>query len=1021
MRFLTHLGRAILLSCLSAYSYAATLTVTTDHDEANARTSNVGTDIYPLSTGCSLREAMQDIVIAALSSPGAMQPFPECGTASKGTSNTIVLAAHAIKVNATEKDPSDINGVGTINYGTLPNIADVASYGSLTVTGGAISCFSDSNAAPPIDGVVMFKFVGNSNATFSGVSFSSCTAPVGSGVAITNDGGGDLNLTGVTFTGIRATNEGNGGCITHGTGNLTITGGSFTGCVTDDGGAIPGGGHGNGGALYIGGVGDSTKVLIGGVTFQGNIAGDRGGAIYLSGTDAVAISMSAFQANIANGNTGTMTSQNPELGGGAIYAATVATHGNDDSDPLINASDFLILNSSFVGNLAPQGTGGAILLTGSNLTWGTLSVGDLSGPVLQVPGGIIASNFSGNVAGGTWATSPVDARAGSGGAVFADSGNVSILDSSFVLSNTSTSASGGAIAFIDPSENHTLAVSNTTFNNNSAALRGGAIANLNSFASTTGNGKITLVNDTIAGNSTATAGGGGGLFNANTFAPDVSISNTIFSDNTGENCNTGIAFTDGTGNLQFNPVTGCGSIANTNDPKLAAAAPFGGVNALVFVMKLNSGSGASDTGTESICAASPIFDLDAALNARPDGGPNCDVGAFESGNSADLSIAKSHTDPFVQGDPGDTYTITVSNVGSSATSGTVTVTDTLPVGLTAASIAGTGWVCVAPPTLSCARSDSLAAGSAYENITLTVSVAANAPTSVTNTASVSGGTDTSAGNDTASDPTNITAVTPDLTITKTHTDPFLLGSAGDVYTLTVSNAGNGATNGTVTVTDVLPSGLTATAIAGSGWVCAALPALSCTRNDALAPATSYPTLALTVSVAANAGSPLTNTATVAGGGETNAGNDTATDVTNIIGIPDLTVSKSHAGNFTPGQVGAVYTITPRNNGTAATTGLVTMTDTLPLGLTATSIIGTGWTCSATPVTGPGSLNCTRSDAMAAKTSYPDISLVVDVAANAPNPLVNTATVSGGGETDTTNDTATDQTTTPVTLQSFGVD
>src|SRR6516165_228289 len=49
----------------------------------------------------------------------------------------------------------------------------------------------------------------------------------------------------------------------------------------------------------------------------------------------------------------------------------------------------------------------------------------------------------------------------------------------------------------------------------------------------------------------------------------------------------------------------------------------------------------------------------------------------------DLTIAKSHMGNFSQGDAADTYTLNVSNIGSGPTTGTVTVTDTLPIGLTA--------------------------------------------------------------------------------------------------------------------------------------------------------------------------------------------------------------------------------------------------------------------------------------------------------------------------------------------------
>src|SRR6185312_8875629 len=106
----------------------------------------------------------------------------------------------------------------------------------------------------------------------------------------------------------------------------------------------------------------------------------------------------------------------------------------------------------------------------------------------------------------------------------------------------------------------------------------------------------------------------------------------------------------------------------------------------------------------------------------------------------------------------------------------------------------------------------------------------------------------------------------------------------------------------------------------------------------------YPVITLTVNVANNAAASVTNTANISGGGQSNTTNDTATNPTTINQLPDLTVTKSHSGNFTQGQVGATYSITATNSGSAATSGTVTVTDTLPAGLTATAISGTGWTC-----------------------------------------------------------------------------
>ncbi len=229
---------------------------------------------------------------------------------------------------------------------------------------------------------------------------------------------------------------------------------TFTTCVVDNGSLVPGGGNGQGGALYIGGVGDNSIATITGAAFSGNIAGQSGGAIYLSNTDAITIAGTAFTANVATGNT--FASGNAEYGGGAIFADATAHAGNTSG---VHVSEFLIFQSSFIGNLATQGTGGAILLTnGGFLTYGSaaFNIGDYKiGKIDGIPGGIVASNFSGNIASGSWDTvnnGALDPRAGAGGAIYA-SGNVTILASSFVGGNTSTKAGGGAIAFNDPGDN----------------------------------------------------------------------------------------------------------------------------------------------------------------------------------------------------------------------------------------------------------------------------------------------------------------------------------------------------------------------------------------------------------------------------------------------------------------------------------------------------------------------------------------------------------------------------------------
>jgi uncharacterized repeat protein (TIGR01451 family) len=92
----------------------------------------------------------------------------------------------------------------------------------------------------------------------------------------------------------------------------------------------------------------------------------------------------------------------------------------------------------------------------------------------------------------------------------------------------------------------------------------------------------------------------------------------------------------------------------------------------------------------------------------------------------------------------------------------------------------------------------------------------------------------------------------------------------------------------------------------------------------------------------------------------------------------------------PGQQGATYSITVANSATApATSGTITVTETVPAGVTLVSMNGYNWTC-------PGGNTCTRTDPLSPGSSYPPITVTVNVAAGAVSPLVNWVSVSEGG-------------------------
>jgi uncharacterized repeat protein (TIGR01451 family) len=129
--------------------------------------------------------------------------------------------------------------------------------------------------------------------------------------------------------------------------------------------------------------------------------------------------------------------------------------------------------------------------------------------------------------------------------------------------------------------------------------------------------------------------------------------------------------------------------------------------------------------------------------------------------------------------------------------------------------------------------------------------------------------------------------------------------------------------------------------------------------------------------------------------------------------PDVTIAKSHSGDFIVGANGGTYTIKVTNHGTGPTTGNITVTDTLPAGLAFVSSTGAGWACSASGQT----VTCTYTGApLAATGGSSTFTLTVSVAPNAITSSLaagfvatNTATVSDPNDSKTTDKSASDPT------------
>ncbi len=313
------------------------------------------------------------------------------------------------------------------------------------------------------------------------------------------------------------------------------------------------------------------------------------------------------------------------------------------------------------------------------------------------------------------------------------------------------------------------------------------------------------------------------------------------------------------------------------------------------------------------------------------------VCTYANSGLPDLTITKTHSGTWRQGDTGKTYTLTATNSGAGSTSGTVSVTDTLPTGLSATAISGTGWTCVLS-TLTCTRSDTLAAGSSYPAITVTVNVAANAPASVTNTASVSGGGQTNTANDTASDPTTISPPLP--TVSKSYSPTSIPADSTTTSTLTImlGNAGSAAQTLSSALTDNVGAGLVITSV--TGGTCTASSTSFSGTTVTYASGASIPAGGCTILVTVKSGTSGSYPNTIpAGALSTNAGSNAAASNTATLTVTpaaDLSITKTGPASAVSGNQ-ITYLLTLGNAGPNAANG-ATFTDSVPGNLTGLSAI-----------------------------------------------------------------------------------
>ena len=214
------------------------------------------------------------------------------------------------------------------------------------------------------------------------------------------------------------------------------------------------------------------------------------------------------------------------------------------------------------------------------------------------------------------------------------------------------------------------------------------------------------------------------------------------------------------------------------------------------------------------------------------------------------------------------------------------------------------------------------------------------------------------------------------TIAKAFSAASLPLNSSVTLTFTLTNP-NPATDLTgVGFSDDMPAGLLIANPDSLGGTCDTSVVTISSSNISMAGATILANTSCTLSIdvlATSAGDQVNTTGAVT---STEGGTGGTATATVTVVVPDLTITKTHTGNFLRPQTGATYTITVSNAGGGDTSSLITVNDNLPAGLTATAIDGgPNWTCTLSP------LQCSRGDVLLAGTSFEPITVTVNVASS----------------------------------------
>ncbi|WP_154723337.1 DUF7933 domain-containing protein [Ilumatobacter coccineus] len=360
-------------------------------------------------------------------------------------------------------------------------------------------------------------------------------------------------------------------------------------------------------------------------------------------------------------------------------------------------------------------------------------------------------------------------------------------------------------------------------------------------------------------------------------------------------------------------------------------------------------------------------------------------------NSADLRLNKEIDESTLAAGAAYTYTLTTINDGPSETSGTVTVTDTIPVVLgTPTAAAGSGWTCnISGQDVTCTRTTPIPVGGTAPLTISGTAPAGSPPGLAVNDASVSYPTDPDPANNDA-DATTELALEADVRIDKEWTTATATAGGPATFTLVVTNSGPSIAPD-VSITDVLPGGMTVTDASGTGVSCnpPGTGSVSCSADLPMAPGASL-TITVDVDVPADlAAGQLNNTATVAStANDRNPSNNTDVDGIDIVRLADLGVTKVATDTSPVAGESVEFTVVVTNDG-PSTANATFVGDALPVGMTLSTFPSP--LCSDNA----GSLSCDLGVVQPGAANAVTIvyTAVIDPSVADGTPLTNTATAS----------------------------